>query len=144
MFAASTSSPPPSRRPLATRNAAWARALARGLAKAGVRPNAISFASLLFAGFGAWTLYRLGSAAGSDRLALALASAAAIQLRLLMNLLLLRAGYPPAIVHSTERQRYYDALKGSLPTIVTMVSDSITNGLQSIEKLLDDYERKGT
>ena len=63
--------------------------------------------------------------------------------RLLMNLLLLRAGYPPAIVHSTERQRYYDALKGSLPTIVTMVSDSITNGLQSIEKLLDDYERKG-
>jgi len=64
--------------------------------------------------------------------------------RLLMNLLLLRAGYPPAIVHSTERQRYYDALKGSLPTIVTMVSDSITNGLQSIEKLLDDYERKGT
>ncbi len=64
--------------------------------------------------------------------------------RLLMNLLLLRAGYPPAIVHSTERQRYYDALKGSLPTIVTMVSDSITNGLQSIEKLLDDYERKGS
>ncbi len=62
--------------------------------------------------------------------------------RLLMNLLLLRAGYPPAIVHSTERQRYYDALKGSLPTIVTMVNDSITNGLQSIEKLLDDYERK--
>ena len=30
-----------------------------------------------------------------------------------MNLLLLRAGYPPAIVHSTERQRYYEALKGS-------------------------------
>lgn len=64
--------------------------------------------------------------------------------RLLMNLLLLRSGYPPAIVHSTERQRYYDALKGSLPTIVTMVNDSITNGLQSIEKLLDDYERKGS
>ena len=33
--------------------------------------------------------------------------------RLLMNLLLLRAGYPPAIVHSTERQRYYEALKGA-------------------------------
>jgi phosphatidylglycerophosphate synthase len=79
--------PPPARRPLATRNAAWARALARGLAKAGVRPNAISFASLIFAGVGAWTLARLDRAAGGERIALALAAAAAIQLRLLMNLL---------------------------------------------------------
>jgi hypothetical protein len=62
--------------------------------------------------------------------------------RLIMNLLLLRVGYPPAIIHSTERQRYYEALKGSLATIITMVNDSITNGLVSIEKLLDDYERK--
>jgi hypothetical protein len=63
--------------------------------------------------------------------------------RLIMNLLLLRVGYPPAIIHSTERQRYYEALKGSLPTIITRVNDSLTNGLVSIEKMLDDYERKG-
>lgn len=80
-------SPPPARRPLATRNAAWAKGLARGLAKAGVRPNAISFASLIFAGIGAWTLSRLGTATGADRVVFALASAAAIQLRLLMNLM---------------------------------------------------------
>ncbi|MEZ4223902.1 MAG: Fic family protein [Polyangiaceae bacterium] len=59
--------------------------------------------------------------------------------RLLMNILLLRAGYPPAIIHSTERQRYYDALKGSLPTIVNMVRDAMKNGMASIEKRLDDH-----
>jgi Fic family protein len=62
--------------------------------------------------------------------------------RLILNLLLLRAGYPAAIIHSTERQRYYEALRGSLPTIITMVSDSIGNSLASIEKLLLDNDRK--
>ena len=81
------SSPAPARRPLATRNAAWAKALARALANAGVRPNAISFASLVFSGIGAWTLSRLAGAEGGARIAFAIAAAAAIQLRLLMNLL---------------------------------------------------------
>ena len=60
--------------------------------------------------------------------------------RLFMNLLLLRGGYPPAIVHSTERQRYYEALKGSSATMNTIVQDAIDNSLASIEKLLDVYE----
>ncbi len=60
--------------------------------------------------------------------------------RLFMNLLLLRSGYPPAIVHSTERQRYYEALKGSSATMNSIVQDSIENSLASIEKLLDSYE----
>jgi Fic family protein len=60
--------------------------------------------------------------------------------RLFMNLILLRSGYPPAIIHSTERQRYYEALKGSLPTIVSMVSESIVNALQSIEKRLEERD----
>jgi hypothetical protein len=62
--------------------------------------------------------------------------------RLFMNLLLLRAGHPPAIVHSTERQRYYEALRGALPTLIQMVTESILNGLVSIEKLLDDQDIK--
>ena len=57
-----------------------------------------------------------------------------------MNALLMRAGYPPAIIHSTERQRYYEALKGQLPIILQMVSDSILNALLSIEKRFDEYE----
>jgi len=60
--------------------------------------------------------------------------------RLVMNLLLLRSGYPPAIIHSTERQRYYEALKGSSATMHSIVQDSIENSLASIEKLLDHYE----
>jgi Fic family protein len=61
--------------------------------------------------------------------------------RLFMNLLLLRSGYPPAIVHSTERQRYYDALKGSSATMTSIVQDAIENNLSSVEKLIDAYEK---
>ncbi len=60
--------------------------------------------------------------------------------RLLMNALLMRAGYPPAIIHSTERQRYYEALKGQLPIVLQMASDSINNALLSIEKKFDEYD----
>jgi Fic family protein len=61
--------------------------------------------------------------------------------RLFMNLLLLRSGYPPAIVHSTERQRYYEALKGSSATMTQIVQESIENNLASVEKMLDNYEK---
>jgi hypothetical protein len=61
--------------------------------------------------------------------------------RLLMNIILLRGGYPPSIVHSTERQRYYEALKGQLPIIIQLVNESIMNALVSIEKRLDDEAR---
>jgi actin-related protein len=62
--------------------------------------------------------------------------------RLLMNVILMRAGYPPAIIHSTERQKYYEALKGQLPIIIGMVNDAITNALLSIEKRLEEYEAR--
>lgn len=63
--------------------------------------------------------------------------------RLLMNLLLLRNGYPPAIVHSTERQRYYEALKNSSAIMTQLVHEAIENNLDSVEKLLDMHESKG-
>jgi hypothetical protein len=59
--------------------------------------------------------------------------------RLVMNLLLLRADCPPAIIHSTERQRYYEALRSSLPTLVTMINEAIINSLSSIEKRLEEH-----
>jgi Fic family protein len=62
--------------------------------------------------------------------------------RLLMNILLMRSGFPPAIIHSTERQRYYEALRSSLPTIVSMLQESIVNAMQSIEKKLDEHETR--
>jgi len=60
--------------------------------------------------------------------------------RLLMNMLLMRASYEPAIIHSTERQRYYEALKGSAAVILHMVQEAEENGLASIEKLLEEHE----
>ena len=62
--------------------------------------------------------------------------------RLFMNLMLLRNGYPPAIVHSTERQRYYEALKGSANTVLQMVQEAVENSLASVEKVLDEHESK--
>ena len=59
-----------------------------------------------------------------------------------MNLLLLRSGYPPAIVHSTERQRYYDALKGSSAAMTQIVQEAIDNNLASVEKLLETHESR--
>jgi len=75
------------RRPLKTRQRAWAQALARWLTRAGVAPNAISMASLLFA-IGAGACLGLTSGAkGAMRPALFLIAAACIQLRLLCNML---------------------------------------------------------
>jgi len=62
--------------------------------------------------------------------------------RLFMNMLLLRADYPPAILHSTERQRYYEALKGSPNTIYNMLESAITNALQSIDRQLGTQDTR--
>jgi Fic family protein len=63
--------------------------------------------------------------------------------RLFMNVLLMRGGLPPAIVHATERQRYYEALKASSPAVIVgMLRDSVENSMASIEKLLDEYETR--
>jgi Fic family protein len=62
--------------------------------------------------------------------------------RLFMNLLLMRAGLPPSIIHSTERQRYYEALKGSASTVLQMVQESVENALSSVEKLLNEHETR--
>jgi Fic family protein len=62
--------------------------------------------------------------------------------RLFMNLLLMRTGLPPSILHSTERQRYYEALKGSATTVLQMVQEAVENALSSVEKLLDEHETR--
>jgi phosphatidylglycerophosphate synthase len=77
----------PPRRPLKTRQRAWAQGLARVLTRAGVAPNAISMASLVFATAAGICLGWTQRAEGITRPALFLAAAACIQLRLLCNLL---------------------------------------------------------
>jgi phosphatidylglycerophosphate synthase len=75
------------RRELRTRNAGWARLLARQLARVGVRPNAVSIASVVFAAGAGVCLAISPAAGGGARAALLLAAAALTQLRLLCNLL---------------------------------------------------------
>jgi len=77
----------PPRRPLKTRRRAWAQGLARALTRAGVAPNTISMASLVFATGGGVCLGFTSRVEGITRPALFLAAAACIQLRLLCNML---------------------------------------------------------
>jgi phosphatidylglycerophosphate synthase len=75
------------RRVLATRNAGWPRALAHGLARRGVRPNAVSIAGVALAGI-AGVAFALAPQLPPGGAAILLAVAAAgVQLRLLCNLL---------------------------------------------------------
>jgi len=78
---------PIERRELRTRNAGWARLLARQLARLGVRPNAVSIASIICAAGAGLCLAASPVAGGGARAALLLAAAALVQLRLLCNLL---------------------------------------------------------
>jgi phosphatidylglycerophosphate synthase len=70
----------PDRRPLASRDTAWARRIASALARSSITPNQISVLSIAFAA--------LGAAALVDARPLALLAAAiSVQLRLLCNLI---------------------------------------------------------
>ena len=78
---------PAPRRVLATRDAGWAKLLARRLARAGVRPNAISIASVVCAAAVCAAFYAAPAVGPGARSVLLLLAASAIQLRLLCNLL---------------------------------------------------------
>jgi Fic family protein len=54
--------------------------------------------------------------------------------RLSMNLVLLRAGYPPAIIHDTERQRYYESLRGPSLALHNLMLDALENSISSAIK----------
>lgn len=75
------------RRQLATRQAGWAVALARWLARIGARPNGVSVLGVVFACGAGLALAASADAASSNRALLLVAAAAGIQLRLLCNLL---------------------------------------------------------
>lgn len=75
------------RRPLKSRDTKWANAIARGLARAGVRPNVISVAGTVFAAGAGVSLWLAGRANHDWRwTVLLIAAACGMQLRLLCNL----------------------------------------------------------
>ena len=75
------------RRQLATRYAAWPRALSRGLAGAGVKPNAVSVAGVMIGVVASAAFVLAPALHQSGQVAALIVAAAAIQLRLLCNLL---------------------------------------------------------
>ena len=58
--------------------------------------------------------------------------------RLAMNLVLMRAGYPPAIIHATDRQRYFEAFKGPSALLYDLVVDSLENSIDSAIRVFED------
>ncbi len=51
--------------------------------------------------------------------------------RLVLNLVLLHNGYPPVVIHATERQQYYDALRQSEDAIAQIVTRALEAAVES-------------
>jgi Fic family protein len=60
--------------------------------------------------------------------------------RLLQNLLLLRDGFPPVVIHSIERQRYYDVLRSETAGLVPLVLESLENGVETSTRFFAELE----
>jgi Fic family protein len=54
--------------------------------------------------------------------------------RLLANLLLIHEGYQPCIIHTIDRQRYYESLKQPETTLRDLMMESLENGVANGEK----------
>ena len=78
---------PDSRRPLGSRDTAWAQAFARRLAVSRVTPNQISMAGMGFAGLAGLAFWGAGQAEGALRVLLLVAAALGCQARLICNLM---------------------------------------------------------
>lgn len=60
--------------------------------------------------------------------------------RMLMNLMLLRDGYPPVVIHSIERQRYYEVMRSETSGIVPLVLESLDNGVEAATRFFAELQ----
>jgi len=60
--------------------------------------------------------------------------------RLLMNAILLKEGYLPAIIHAIERQRYYEVLRAPHCGLTSLIMESISGTIDAAHKYLDEAE----
>ncbi len=58
--------------------------------------------------------------------------------RLLTNYILISNGYLPAIVHSIERQRYYEALRHENDGLTYLILESLQNSIETTAKFYDE------
>lgn len=62
--------------------------------------------------------------------------------RMCSNLILLRNGFMPAIIHSIDRQRYYESFRGNASGFRTLLMDAIENSLDNGIKYFRDMGRR--
>ena len=70
-------------------------------------------------------------ASASDAEIAALGRAIGKVARLLANLYLIRGGFLPCVIHSIDRQRYYDSLKTEAGGLIPLITESVTNALET-------------
>ena len=58
--------------------------------------------------------------------------------RLLMNLLLLRDGYPPAVIPNIERRRYHESLRAGQECLAELILDALSTYCNAATQFLDD------
>jgi Fic family protein len=58
--------------------------------------------------------------------------------RVLSNIMLTREGYPPAIVHSIDRQRYYEVLRAEHAGIVPLYVEAVATSMETAIKFYDE------
>ena len=62
--------------------------------------------------------------------------------RMASNMVLVRHGFFPALIHSIDRQRYYEAFRGSAAAFRTTLMDAMENALDNGLKFFRDLNRK--
>ncbi len=62
--------------------------------------------------------------------------------RMCSNLILLRHGYMPAVIHSIDRQKYYESFRAPVGTFRTLLMDAIENSLDNGLKYFRDLNRR--
>lgn len=58
--------------------------------------------------------------------------------RMASNYVLLRAGYLPAIIHSIERQRYYDSLRHENDSLLMLLIESVENLIGTTQRFFEE------
>ncbi len=62
--------------------------------------------------------------------------------RMCSNLVLLRHHYLPCVIHSIDRQRYYEALRGSAAAFSVLLVEAMENSLDNALKYFRDHSRR--
>jgi len=62
--------------------------------------------------------------------------------RMCTNLILLRHNYLPCIIHSIDRQKYYEAFRGTVANFRTLLMDAMENSIDNALKYFRDQARR--